>query len=57
MDFIDPILSIASHIYTLVDNVKANKKRCRRVAQRVKALDELLRSIKKREAVQISAEV
>ncbi|XP_044211855.1 mixed lineage kinase domain-like protein [Thunnus albacares] len=53
MDFIDPILSIASQIYTLVDNVKANKKRCRRVAQRVKALDELVRSIKKREMVHI----
>ncbi|XP_047451262.1 mixed lineage kinase domain-like protein isoform X2 [Mugil cephalus] len=57
MDFIDPILSIASQIYTLAENVKANKKRCRRVSDRVKALDELVRSIKKRKPDQISAEV
>ncbi|KAM7415290.1 hypothetical protein PAMA_019899 [Pampus argenteus] len=57
MDFIDPILSIASQIYTLVENVKANKKRCRRVSCRVKALDELVRSIKNREMLQTSADV
>lgn len=57
MDFIDPILSIASQIYTLVENVKANKKRCQRVSQRVKALEELVRSIRKREPGQTSAEV
>lgn len=57
MDFIDPILSIASQIYTLVENVKANKKRCWRVSHRVKALEELVRSIKKREPGQTSANV
>ena len=57
MDFIDPILSIASEIYTLVENVKANKKRCRRVSDRVKALEELVRSINKRDTVQASAVV
>ncbi|XP_035770061.1 mixed lineage kinase domain-like protein [Neolamprologus brichardi] len=46
MDFVDPILSIASQIYDLVENVKANKKRCRRVCNRVKALEELVKSIK-----------
>ncbi|XP_069384020.1 mixed lineage kinase domain-like protein [Paralichthys olivaceus] len=57
MDFIDPILSIASQIYTLVENVKANKKRSRRVSCRVQALEELVRSIKKRDTVQASADV
>lgn len=57
MDFIDPILSVASQIYTLVETVKANKKRCRRVCKRVKALDELVRSIKKREHGQTSEDV
>ncbi|XP_005946794.1 mixed lineage kinase domain-like protein isoform X2 [Haplochromis burtoni] len=46
MDFVDPILSIASQIYDLVENVKANKKRCRRVCNRVKALEKLVKSIK-----------
>lgn len=57
MDLIDPVLSIASQIYTLVETVKANKKRCRRVCQRVKALDELVRSIKRREPGQTSDDV
>lgn len=57
MDVIDPILSIASQIYTLVETVKANKKRCHRVCQRVKALDELVRSIKRRELGQTSDDV
>ncbi|XP_034443289.1 mixed lineage kinase domain-like protein [Hippoglossus hippoglossus] len=57
MDFIDPILSIASEIYTLVETVKANKKRCHRVSHRVKALEELVRSIKKRDTVQAAADV
>lgn len=51
MDFIDPILSIASAIYTLVENVKANKKRCRRVAERVKALEMLVIFAKERKAL------
>lgn len=49
MDFIEPILSVASSIYDLVENVKANKKRCRRVCERVRALEDLVKSIKKRE--------
>ncbi|XP_034391523.1 mixed lineage kinase domain-like protein isoform X2 [Cyclopterus lumpus] len=57
MDFIEPILGIASEIYSLVEKVKANKKRSRRVCCRVKALDELVRSIKKREPGQTTAEV
>lgn len=57
MDFVDPILSAASQIYTLVENVKANKKRCRRVRSRVEALEDLVRSIKKRDRGQTSAEV
>lgn len=57
MDFVDPILSVASQIYTLVENVKANKKRCRRVAHRVRVLGDLVKSIKQREKAQNSAEV
>lgn len=57
MDFIEPILSVASQIYQLVETVKANKKRCCRVCERVKALEELLRSVQKRGAGQTSAEV
>lgn len=57
MDFIEPILSVASQIYTLVENVKANKKRCRRVSSRVKDLAELVRSIKGQDQGQTSADV
>lgn len=57
MDFIEPILSVASQIYNLVENVKANKKRCQRVCQRVRALEDLVRSIKKRKQGQNSADV
>ncbi|KAK2842820.1 hypothetical protein Q5P01_013020 [Channa striata] len=57
MDFIEPILSIASQIYTLVETVKANKKRCRRVSDRVRALEDLVRSIKGRERAENSADV
>ncbi|KAK9516155.1 hypothetical protein VZT92_024108 [Zoarces viviparus] len=57
MDIIDPILSIASEIYALVEKVKANKKSSQRVCCRVKALDELVRSIKKREQGQTTADV
>lgn len=57
MDFIDPILSVASQIYSLVETVKANRKRCRRVCDRVRALEKLVRSIQKREPGQTSAEV
>lgn len=57
MDLVDPILSLASQIYTLVEQVKANKKRCRRVCLRVKGLEELVRSIKQRERGRTSADV
>ncbi|XP_068169653.1 mixed lineage kinase domain-like protein [Antennarius striatus] len=57
MDVIDPIISIASEIYTLVENVKANKKRCQRVSQRVRALEDLVRSIKQTEHKRTSADV
>lgn len=49
MDYVEPILSIASQIYTLVETVKANKKRCQRVSERVKALEDLVVSIKNKE--------
>lgn len=57
MDSIDIIVSIASQIYSLVENVKANKKRCRRVCDRVKALEHLVKSIEQRETGQTSADV
>ena len=57
MDFIDPILSTATEIYKLVQTVKANKKRCQRVSCRVRALADLVSSIKKRDMVQASDDV
>ncbi|XP_029953004.1 mixed lineage kinase domain-like protein isoform X2 [Salarias fasciatus] len=56
MDFIDPILSVASEIYTLVENVKANKKRCRRVSKRVKDLEGLVKAVQQRGAAQLKDE-
>lgn len=46
MDFVDPILTIAEKLYDLCGEVKANKKRCRRLAQRVSTLVELVKAIK-----------
>ncbi|XP_026220325.1 mixed lineage kinase domain-like protein [Anabas testudineus] len=57
MEFIEPILCISTQIYDLVEKVKANKKRCRRVSDRVKALDNLVRSIKNRGKVEPTADV
>lgn len=57
MDSIGHVLSLASQIYTLVEKVKANKKRCWRVADRVRALEKLLRSYRSREAGGSSADV
>ncbi|XP_033982769.1 mixed lineage kinase domain-like protein [Trematomus bernacchii] len=57
MDSIEIIVSIASQIYCLVENVKANKKRCRRVCNRVKALEHLVKSIQQRKKGQTSADV
>lgn len=57
MEFIEPILSIAQTIYKMVENVKANKKRCRRVSDRVKALENLVRSIKKTGKAETTANV
>lgn len=56
MEVIEGIVSVAGSIYTLVETVKANKKRCRRVAERVRALEELVRSIQQR-AQQVPPEV
>ncbi|XP_071776827.1 mixed lineage kinase domain-like protein [Centroberyx gerrardi] len=57
MDFIDPILSVATTIYSLCEEVKANKKRCQRVAQRVRALQELVMSVQQRGPGRTSADV
>lgn len=57
MDIISDILSIASEINALVETVKANKKRCRRVCRRVKALEDLVTSIKERGQVQTTDDV
>lgn len=46
MDFVEPILAIAEKLYDLCDEVKANKKRSKRLAQRVSALVELVKVIK-----------
>lgn len=47
MDFVDPILSIAEKLYDLCGEVKANKKRCKRLARRVRALVELVKAVKR----------
>lgn len=49
MDAVKPVLRLASEIYALVEKVKANKKRCRRVSDRVRALEKLVRSFSRRE--------
>ncbi len=46
MDFIEPILAIAEKLYSLCEEVKANKKRCRRLAHRVSTLAGLVRAVK-----------
>lgn len=46
MDFIDPILSIAEKLYALCNEVKANKKRCRRLGERMLALTDLVKIVK-----------
>lgn len=46
MDFVDPILTIAEKLHELCGEVKANKKRCRRLAVRVSALVELVKAVK-----------
>nr|XP_014266786.2 uncharacterized protein LOC101466611 isoform X2 [Maylandia zebra] len=45
MDTLEPIWSTFSGIYTLAENVKANKKRCQRISVRVKALEDVVKSI------------
>ncbi|XP_010748607.2 mixed lineage kinase domain-like protein [Larimichthys crocea] len=49
MDYIEPILSIASEIYTLVEKVKANRERCQRLSCRVKALEKVIKETGKRQ--------
>ncbi|KAM9753736.1 mixed lineage kinase domain-like protein [Menidia menidia] len=51
MDFIEPIVSVASKIYEMVENVKSNHQRCRRVAERVRGLEGLVISLKNSGAI------
>uniref|UniRef100_A0A671K6F5 Protein kinase domain-containing protein n=1 Tax=Sinocyclocheilus anshuiensis TaxID=1608454 RepID=A0A671K6F5_9TELE len=46
MDIIEPILAIAEKLYSLCEEVKANKKRWRRLAHRVFTLAELMKTMK-----------
>ncbi|KAJ8407923.1 hypothetical protein AAFF_G00269670 [Aldrovandia affinis] len=46
MDLLDPILTVAEKLYALCGEVKANKKRCGRLAQRVKALEGVVKAVK-----------
>uniref|UniRef100_A0A4W5QHT2 Protein kinase domain-containing protein n=1 Tax=Hucho hucho TaxID=62062 RepID=A0A4W5QHT2_9TELE len=46
MDIIKPILGIAKKLYSLSAEVKANKKRCQRLAQRVKVLADTVSMVK-----------
>ncbi|TKS73883.1 hypothetical protein D9C73_007964 [Collichthys lucidus] len=52
---LEPILSIAKDIYTLVEKVKANRERCQRLSCRVKALENMVKVIKERGKRQTSA--
>ncbi|XP_072519651.1 mixed lineage kinase domain-like protein [Salminus brasiliensis] len=47
MDLIDPILGMAEKLYDLCGEVKANKKRCGRLAKRVLALATMVEAVKK----------
>ncbi|XP_075995632.1 uncharacterized protein LOC142989820 [Genypterus blacodes] len=57
MDFIDPIVSLTKAIYNLAENAKANKERCQRIVQKVKALENLVLKLKQRAPGQISDHV
>ncbi|KAF1386376.1 hypothetical protein PFLUV_G00094160 [Perca fluviatilis] len=57
MECIERILSVASKIYDLVEKVKANKKQCYRVGVRVKALEDVVKSIRTLKQGQTSADV
>ncbi|KAJ3580698.1 hypothetical protein NHX12_034253 [Muraenolepis orangiensis] len=57
MEVIEPILGVASSIYQLVGEVQANRKRCQRVADRVRVLEELVTAIKGMDATTNSAHV
>uniref|UniRef100_A0A8C4RYV8 Protein kinase domain-containing protein n=1 Tax=Erpetoichthys calabaricus TaxID=27687 RepID=A0A8C4RYV8_ERPCA len=46
MDFVDPVLGIAEKVYSLCNEVKANRKKCQRLAERIKALSVPVRVIK-----------
>ncbi|KAI5617542.1 mitogen-activated protein kinase kinase kinase 12 [Silurus asotus] len=48
MELVEPILAIADKLYELCGVVKANKKRCKRLAERVFALVELVKVVKVR---------
>lgn len=51
---VELILSLCGTIYGLVEKVKANKDRCQRIATRVKALEELVLTIRQRGLCQVS---
>lgn len=46
MDIIEPILAIAEKLYALCGEVQANKKRCKRLADRVSTLAKLVEAVK-----------
>ncbi|XP_026028224.1 mixed lineage kinase domain-like protein [Astatotilapia calliptera] len=45
METVKPFFSAATNIYKLAKKVKANKKRCQRISVRVKALEDVMKSI------------
>lgn len=47
MDFVDPVLTLAQVIYSLVGEVKGNKRRCRRLKLRIEYLMEPVKSLQK----------
>ena len=57
LELVSTIFSVSKTIYEMVENMKTNKERCQRVAQRVKSLEELVLSIKQRGPGQVSPAV
>ncbi|KAM4619016.1 mixed lineage kinase domain-like protein [Polymixia lowei] len=57
MEFVEPILGVVQAIFKLAQEVKANKKRCLRLAKRVSALGELVQKISDRGPDNITPDV
>ena len=55
MEAIEPILGLAASIYQLVEQVQANRRRCGRVAERVRALEGLVTALGNADSAHVEA--